>query len=234
MAMAWVQSQLCFFPPATPPPPGQVVICGDPQGEDTKEMLHCVHSVFSPNKVRGAPACQSFPGLCCLHCCCCFILSPSAAVASVLLLCFASLLESILSFPYLSTASRATAEPCTPLPAQSMGSPAHKWLQQWFLLLLAVYTALSLSPVLSQGETFHSGVDVSWPVWVCRVLCRPSQCRGHLLPGDALASLEGMRQCLTPVLGATSREGLDLPKAFLPFSSCCCVLGWLCLSSSLL
>uniref|UniRef100_A0A674G834 Spermatosis associated 20 n=1 Tax=Taeniopygia guttata TaxID=59729 RepID=A0A674G834_TAEGU len=29
----------------------QVVICGDPQGEDTKEMLHCVHSVFSPNKV---------------------------------------------------------------------------------------------------------------------------------------------------------------------------------------
>ncbi|NXX77443.1 SPT20 protein, partial [Urocolius indicus] len=29
----------------------QVVICGDPQGEDTKEMLRCVHSVFSPNKV---------------------------------------------------------------------------------------------------------------------------------------------------------------------------------------
>ncbi|XP_029871760.1 spermatogenesis-associated protein 20 [Aquila chrysaetos chrysaetos] len=29
----------------------QVVICGDPQGEDTKEMLHCVRSVFSPNKV---------------------------------------------------------------------------------------------------------------------------------------------------------------------------------------
>ncbi|NXC45148.1 SPT20 protein, partial [Penelope pileata] len=29
----------------------QVVICGDPQGEDTKEMLHCVHSTFSPNKV---------------------------------------------------------------------------------------------------------------------------------------------------------------------------------------
>ncbi|XP_072793257.1 spermatogenesis-associated protein 20 isoform X3 [Taeniopygia guttata] len=28
----------------------QVVICGDPQGEDTKEMLHCVRSVFSPNK----------------------------------------------------------------------------------------------------------------------------------------------------------------------------------------
>ncbi|NWU61590.1 SPT20 protein, partial [Pterocles burchelli] len=29
----------------------QVVICGDPQGEDTKQMLRCVHSVFSPNKV---------------------------------------------------------------------------------------------------------------------------------------------------------------------------------------
>ncbi|KAM9258534.1 LOW QUALITY PROTEIN: spermatogenesis-associated protein 20 [Cariama cristata] len=29
----------------------QVVICGDPQGEDTKEMLRCVNSVFSPNKV---------------------------------------------------------------------------------------------------------------------------------------------------------------------------------------
>uniref|UniRef100_A0A8B9F1H7 Spermatogenesis associated 20 n=1 Tax=Amazona collaria TaxID=241587 RepID=A0A8B9F1H7_9PSIT len=29
----------------------QVVICGDPQGEDTKEMLRCVHSVFSPAKV---------------------------------------------------------------------------------------------------------------------------------------------------------------------------------------
>ncbi|XP_009067463.1 PREDICTED: spermatogenesis-associated protein 20 [Acanthisitta chloris] len=29
----------------------QVVICGDPQGEDTKEMLRCIHSVFSPNKV---------------------------------------------------------------------------------------------------------------------------------------------------------------------------------------
>lgn len=29
----------------------QVIICGDPQGEDTKEMLRCVHSVFSPNKV---------------------------------------------------------------------------------------------------------------------------------------------------------------------------------------
>ncbi|XP_009878504.1 PREDICTED: spermatogenesis-associated protein 20 [Charadrius vociferus] len=29
----------------------QVVICGDPQGEDTKEMLRCVRSIFSPNKV---------------------------------------------------------------------------------------------------------------------------------------------------------------------------------------
>lgn len=29
----------------------QVVICGDPQGEDTKEMLSCVHSTFIPNKV---------------------------------------------------------------------------------------------------------------------------------------------------------------------------------------
>ncbi|XP_077044316.1 spermatogenesis-associated protein 20 isoform X5 [Agelaius phoeniceus] len=44
------QSKLCFLPPAIHPPPGQVVICGDPQGEDTKEMLHCVRSVFSPNK----------------------------------------------------------------------------------------------------------------------------------------------------------------------------------------
>ncbi|XP_056184378.1 spermatogenesis-associated protein 20 isoform X2 [Falco biarmicus] len=29
----------------------QVIICGDPQGEDTKEMLCCVRSVFSPNQV---------------------------------------------------------------------------------------------------------------------------------------------------------------------------------------
>ncbi|OXB76992.1 UNVERIFIED_CONTAM: hypothetical protein H355_014814 [Colinus virginianus] len=29
----------------------QVVICGDPQREDTKEMLRCVHSTFIPNKV---------------------------------------------------------------------------------------------------------------------------------------------------------------------------------------
>ncbi|XP_067164391.1 spermatogenesis-associated protein 20 isoform X1 [Apteryx mantelli] len=29
----------------------QVVICGDPQGEDTKDLLRCVHSVFCPNKV---------------------------------------------------------------------------------------------------------------------------------------------------------------------------------------
>lgn len=108
-----------------------------------------------------------------------------------------------------------------------MGSPAQKRLQQWLLLLLAVYTALSLSPVLSQGETFHSGVNVSCPVWMRHVLCRPSQCLGHLLPGDALASLEGMRQCLTPVLGTTSWERLAFPKAFLPFSSCCCVLGFL-------
>lgn len=50
--MAWVQSQLCFLPPAAHPPPGQVVVCGDPQGEDTKEMLRCVRSVFSPNKVE--------------------------------------------------------------------------------------------------------------------------------------------------------------------------------------
>lgn len=35
---------------------GQVVICGDPQGEDTKEMLSCVHSTFIPNKVEQ-PAC---------------------------------------------------------------------------------------------------------------------------------------------------------------------------------
>ncbi|XP_010217018.1 PREDICTED: spermatogenesis-associated protein 20 [Tinamus guttatus] len=30
----------------------QVVICGDPQGEDTKDLLRCVHSVFCPNKVE--------------------------------------------------------------------------------------------------------------------------------------------------------------------------------------
>ncbi|XP_068769702.1 spermatogenesis-associated protein 20 isoform X2 [Struthio camelus] len=29
----------------------QVVVCGDPQGEDTKDLLRCVHSVFCPNKV---------------------------------------------------------------------------------------------------------------------------------------------------------------------------------------
>lgn len=119
------------------------------------------------------------------------------------------------------------AEPCTALPAQRMGSSAQKWLQQWLLLLLAVYTALSLSPVLSQGETFHSSVNVSCPVSMCHVLCRPSQCLGHLLPGDTITSLEGMRQCLTPVLGNTHWERLAFPKAFLPFSSCCCVLGFL-------
>lgn len=43
---------LCFLPPATHALLGQVVICGDPKGEDTKEMLRCVHSVFSPNKVE--------------------------------------------------------------------------------------------------------------------------------------------------------------------------------------
>lgn len=171
--MAWVQSQLCFLPPATHSPPGQVVICGDPQGEDTKEMLHCVHSVFSPNKVEVPPASQPFSGLCCLHCWC-FILSPVAAIAPILC-SSASLLGSILSFSYLSTASRATAEPCTPLPVQSIGSPAQKWLQQWLLLLLAVYTPLSLSPVLSQGEASHSGVNLSCLVWMCHVLCRPSQ-----------------------------------------------------------
>ncbi|XP_068007067.1 spermatogenesis-associated protein 20 isoform X2 [Melanerpes formicivorus] len=31
--------------------PRQVIICGDPQGEDTKEMLRCVQSIFSPHKV---------------------------------------------------------------------------------------------------------------------------------------------------------------------------------------
>lgn len=122
--MAWVQSQLCFLPPATHLCPGQVVICGDPQGEDTKEMLHCVRSVFSPNKVEVPPACQPFPGLCCLRCWC-FILSPSAAVASVLLLCSAFLLlGSILSFLYLSTASRAMAEPLHPSPCTKHGQPS--------------------------------------------------------------------------------------------------------------
>uniref|UniRef100_A0A8D0H399 Spermatosis associated 20 n=1 Tax=Sphenodon punctatus TaxID=8508 RepID=A0A8D0H399_SPHPU len=29
----------------------QIVICGDPGGEDTKELLNCVHSVFTPNQV---------------------------------------------------------------------------------------------------------------------------------------------------------------------------------------
>nr|XP_042703903.1 spermatogenesis-associated protein 20 isoform X3 [Chrysemys picta bellii] len=29
----------------------QVVICGAPEGEDTKDLLRCVHSVFAPNKV---------------------------------------------------------------------------------------------------------------------------------------------------------------------------------------
>uniref|UniRef100_A0A8C3TD65 Spermatogenesis associated 20 n=1 Tax=Chelydra serpentina TaxID=8475 RepID=A0A8C3TD65_CHESE len=29
----------------------QVVICGAPEGEDTKDLLRCVHSVFTPNKV---------------------------------------------------------------------------------------------------------------------------------------------------------------------------------------
>lgn len=38
------------------------MICGDPQGEDTKEMLRCVHSVFSPNKVVKAAPSSSCPG----------------------------------------------------------------------------------------------------------------------------------------------------------------------------
>lgn len=149
--MIWVWSQLCFLPPATYPLPGQVVICGDPQGEDTKEMLHCVHSVFSPNKVEVLPACQPFPGLCCLHCWC-FILSLSAAVAPILLCSACSGKHPVL---FISKHShRAMPELCTPLFAQSMGSPAQKWLQQWLLLLLAVYTALSWSPVLSRGKPF--------------------------------------------------------------------------------
>lgn len=101
---------LCFLSSATHALPGQVVICGDPQGEDTKEMLRCVHSVFSPNKVevpalpsplrsRSPPAAGALPAAACIASA--FILSPSAAVASIFLLfCPASLLGSILSFPY--------------------------------------------------------------------------------------------------------------------------------------
>ncbi|XP_060620737.2 spermatogenesis-associated protein 20 isoform X1 [Anolis sagrei] len=29
----------------------QVVICGDPKGEDTRELLHCYYSTFTPNRV---------------------------------------------------------------------------------------------------------------------------------------------------------------------------------------
>lgn len=53
MPSSWVQewkhgtSALCICAAS-----GQVVICGDPQGEDTKEMLRCVHSTFIPNKVE--------------------------------------------------------------------------------------------------------------------------------------------------------------------------------------
>lgn len=30
---------------------GQIVICGDPQAQDTKALLQCVHSIYIPNKV---------------------------------------------------------------------------------------------------------------------------------------------------------------------------------------
>lgn len=33
-------------------PSGQVVICGDPTREDTKELLQCVYSTYTPNRVR--------------------------------------------------------------------------------------------------------------------------------------------------------------------------------------
>lgn len=109
---------LCFLPPAIHALPAQVVICGDPQGEDTKEMLRCVHSIFSPNKVevpalpaspaalpcpprsRCPPAVLTLPTAAGIAGA--FILSPSAAVASILLLLRpASLQGSILSCPCL-------------------------------------------------------------------------------------------------------------------------------------
>lgn len=109
--------------PAPHTRPGQVIICGDPQGEDTKEMLRCIHSVFSPNKVEvsallSPPSLLSLPALPILPCphaqppppaaitlpaaayiAGAFILLPSVAVASILHP--ASLLGSILSCFYL-------------------------------------------------------------------------------------------------------------------------------------
>lgn len=86
------------------------------------------------------------------------------------------------------------AEPLHPSPwHRALAAQPKEWLQQRLLSLPAVYTAFSLSPaspaLLSQGKTFRSGADVSWPVWMCHAWCRSSQCLGHLLPGATLASL---------------------------------------------
>lgn len=32
-------------------PHSQIIICGDPQGEDTRQLLQCVHTHYLPNKV---------------------------------------------------------------------------------------------------------------------------------------------------------------------------------------
>lgn len=115
-----------------------------------------------------------------------------------------------------------------PLFAQSTSSLAQKWLQQWMLLLLAVCTALSLIPVLSQGETFHSGVDVSCPVQTQLVSGSPAAWRHpgilgrdeavpHSISGDHQLGEVGFSQSFSPI-----QQQLQ----------CIGVPAWLCLSSS--
>ena len=235
---------LCFLPPATHALPGQVVICGDPQGEDTKEMLRCVHSVFSPNKVevpalpalpwppaQPLPASHHHAPCCRLHCWClhpfsqcgCSIHSPPPPLS-----CFPSGKHPILSI-FISADSRAMAEPLHPSPwHRALAAQPRQRLQQRLLLLPAVYTALSLSPaspaLLSQGKTFRSGADVSCPVWMCHAWCRSSQCLGHL-PGATLASLGSSKAIPRSGCGYPRPGGVGFSQKLCPQLCCRCALG---------
>lgn len=221
--------------------PTQVVICGDPQEEDTKEMLRCVHSIFSPNKVEmpALPALPWSPASCCHPLCCrphCWCLHPfpSTALASILLLLLLSCIPSgkhpVLSI-FVSAAGRAMAGRLHLSPWHRAAQPRER-LQQTLLSLPAVYTVLSRSPaspvLLSQGKTFHCGADMSCPLQM-----QPD----HLLPGATVASLAKRQGSTSLWLWVPlARRGCFFPKALSPavLSLCTGVTSSLCISVCLL